>query len=354
MAHGGVVRRNLIVLFGGLAIGLAVWIPALAAAERGLMPRQTNVLVKGEFIYERAPFPECHASTLAETSDGLIAAWFGGTAEGKSDVGIWLSRHEDARWSAPVEVANGVQADGKRQPCWNPVLFQPRQGPLLLFYKVGPSPSRWWGMLMTSADAGRTWSRPRRLPDGILGPIKNKPVDLADGTILCGSSTEYDGWRVHFERTRDLGQTWEKTPPINERKEFGAIQPTILTHPSNRLQALCRSTQGRITESWSGDSGRTWGPMQATSQPNPNSGIDAVTLADGRYVLVYNPTRKGRTPLSVSISKDGKNWEPLATLEDQPGEYSYPAVVQTRDGQVHISYTWKRQRVRHVALELPR
>jgi predicted neuraminidase len=308
-------------------------------------------IVLSEFIYETAPFPSCHASTIEETKSGLITAFFGGTDEKNPDVGIWVSRHENGKWTPPVEVANGVQADGKRHPTWNPVLFQPRTGPLLLFYKVGPSPSRWWGMMMRSTDDGKTWSKPEKLPDEILGPIKNKPVQLADGTILCGSSTEHAGWKIHFERTSDLGKTWTRTKADSDPKQFDTIQPTILVH-KDRLQALCRSGQGRITEVWSTDKGYTWSPMKVTDLPNPDAGIDGVTLKDGRHVLVYNPTTRGRTPLSVAISSDGKDWQPVATLETQPGEYSYPAVIQARDGKIHVTYTWKRQRIKHAVLDL--
>ena len=311
-------------------------------------------MVKTEFIFESAPFPSCHASTIAETSDGLVAAWFGGKAEKNPDVGIWVSRHDGKTWSTVVEVANGVQAEGGRHPTWNPVLFQPKRGPLLLFYKVGPSPSKWWGMMTTSEDGGKTWSPARKLPDGILGPIKDKPVQLADGTLLCPSSTENAGWRVHLERTTDLGATWTKTEPLNDGKEFGAIQPTILFHPQNRLQLLCRSRQNVITECWSADGGKSWGAMTATTLPNPNSGIDAVTLKEGRHLLVYNPTtqsRNDRTPLSLAVSRDGKEWQRVLDLETAPGEYSYPAIIQTRDGLAHITYTWKRQRIKHAVVD---
>jgi predicted neuraminidase len=322
---------------------------AVAAAEK---PPTSAAVLKSEFIYQTAPFPECHASTIAESKSRLVAAWFGGTEEKHPDVGIWLSRHVDGKWTAPVEVANGAQEDGTtRHPCWNPVLFQPKAGPLLLFYKVGPSPSRWWGMMMTSADGGQSWSKPHRLTEGMLGPIKNKPVQLADGSLLCPSSTEHDGWRVHLERTADLGQTWTKTESLNDPKEFGAIQPTILVHPNNQLQLLCRSRQQRITECWSEDGGKTWSAMKASSLPNPNSGIDAVTLEDGRHLLVYNPVIRGRTPLIVALSKDGKIWRDLVTLETEPGEYSYPAIIQTSDGLVHITYTWKREKVRHASID---
>jgi hypothetical protein len=167
---------------------------------------------KGEFLYENAPFPSCHASTIEETDRGLVAAWFGGTEEKHPDVGIWVSRRENDVWTAPVEVANGIVSPTERYPTWNPVLFQPRPrkgaaSPLILFYKIGPSPETWWGMMMTSSDGGITWSKPARLPDGILGPIKNKPIEMEDGTWLCPSSTETEEepskWQIHFEWTKD-------------------------------------------------------------------------------------------------------------------------------------------------------
>jgi predicted neuraminidase len=322
----------------------------LAACHIGAGRAATLLVPEQEFIYQSAPFPSCHASTIAESSGGLVAAWFGGTDEGNSDVAIWVARHDGKAWSAPAMAADGREGDKKRYPTWNPVLFQPKEGPLLLFYKAGPSPSRWWGMLVTSSDGGRTWSQPRRLPEGMLGPIKDKPVQLADGTLLCPSSTENNGWRVHMERTSDLGLTWSKSQPLNDGKEFGAIQPTILFHPNHRLQLLCRSRQRVITECWSDDDGKTWGPMRATRLPNPNSGIDAVTLRNGNHWLVYNPVTKNRHPLVVASSSDGKDWTTIATLEEQPGEYSYPAIIQASDGRVHITYTWRRTRIRHATL----
>ncbi len=249
-------------------------ITSVAVAQTNLPPQPG--LLKSEFIYEHAPFPECHASTIVETGDTLVAAWFGGTRERNPDVCIWSSRLEAGHWTAPVELANGIQSPTNRLPCWNPVLFQPKAGPLLLFYKVGPSPATWWGMLMTSDDHGKTWSKPRRLPEGILGPIKNKPVQLANGDILCPTSTEGSGWRVHFERTSDLGLTWQATPPINDGRTIAAIQPSILIHPDGRLQALGRTQQSRIFQTWSDDNGKTWQTLTLTDLPNPNSGTDAV------------------------------------------------------------------------------
>ncbi|WP_234735159.1 sialidase family protein [Tellurirhabdus bombi] len=309
-------------------------------------------VLKSEFIYEQAPFPSCHASTLAETPQGIVAAWFGGTHENNPDVGIWFSQLVNDKWTAPVEVANGVQADGKRYASWNPVLFQMPNGPLLLFFKVGPSPSTWWGMLTSSTDGGKTWAKPTRLPEGILGPIKNKPVLLSSGQLLCPSSSEHDGWRLHMETTADGGKTWKKSEPLNDGKTFSAIQASILFHPNNRLQLLCRSKNKAVLEAWSSDNGKTWSALQPTSLPNPNSGTDAVTLRDGRQLIVYNHTAKGRSPLNVALSPDGKRWQAAAVLENEAGgEFSYPAVIQSRDGRVHITYTHHRKKIKYVVLD---
>jgi predicted neuraminidase len=337
-----------------LRVSIIMLLTVLVTAGCATVSHQPG-LVKSEFIYEKAPFPSCHASTIVETKSGLVAAWFGGTRERDPDVCIYVSRNGDGHWTAPAEVANGVGFATNRFPCWNPVLFQPKTGPLLLFYKVGPSPALWWGMMMTSGDDGKTWSKPRRLPDGILGPIKNKPVQLANGDMLCPSSTEGEGgWRVHFERTSDLGQTWQATAPVNDSKEIGAVQPSILFHPDGKLQAMGRTKQGKIFQIWSDDDGWTWGKMTLTPLPNPNSGTDAVTLKDGRQFLVYNHNDqpKGRSPLNVAVSNDGENWRAALVLEDEPGkQFSYPAVIQTSDGLVHITYTWKRERIKHAVVD---
>jgi len=313
-----------------------------------------------EFIYDTAPYPECHASTIAETPAGLVAAWFGGTKERHPDVGIWVSRQENGKWTPSVEVVNGVQNDALRYPTWNPVLYQIPGGELMLFYKVGPSPSLWWGMLVKSGDHGKTWGKPGKLPEGYIGPVKNKPVLLKDGTLMSPSSTEGEGgWRVHFEYTKDFGKTWTKTGPINDGKTAGIIQPSILNYPDGRLQVLCRSRNRAIMESWSADGGLTWSEPKPSGLPNNNSGTDAVTLADGRQLLVYNhvlpPGKevKGlRTPLNVAVSDDGLTWYAALILEDSPvSQYSYPAVIQTSDGMVHFVYTWRREKIKHVVVD---
>jgi predicted neuraminidase len=344
-------RKYLFSTVSGLLALMVCGVSARAQGDdaAGMSP----AVVKSEFIFERAPFQAAHASTIVETRDGLLAAWFGGTRERALDVSIWMARHDGQKWSEPVEVANGADEENRIQyPCWNPVLFQPRRGPLLLFYKVGPSPESWWGMLKKSDDNGHTWSAAKRLPDKIYGPVRNKPVELADNLILCGSSTENAGWRIHMERTRSFGQQWSRTDALNRAIDYGVIQPTILVHDGGRIQILCRTKQHVIVESWSDDGGFTWSRVVPTDLPNPNSAIDSVMLRDSRSLLVYNHSATDRGLLNVSTSPDGRKWFAGIVLENEPGsEFSYPAVIQTSDGMVHVTYTWKRQKIKHVVID---
>lgn len=321
------------------------------ASKRAERAAQPPALVAEDFVFADYPFGMSHASTIEQSGDALIVAWFAGSLEGRPDVGIWLARNEGEGWSSPVEIASGERNDATPLPCWNPVLFQVSGGPLMLFYKVGGNPREWWGLVKTSNDGGRTWSAARRLPQGILGPIKNKPIELADGTLLSPSSTEIGRWRVVVERSPDRGENWESIGPVEDGGRMVGIQPSILRYPDGRLQLLCRSKQTWIAQSWSNDGGRSWSELEKIGLPNPNSGTDAVTLADGRQLLVYNHSKRARSPLNVALSVDGLNWHPVLTLESGLGEYSYPAVIQTTDGLVHVTYTWNLRRIKHVVLD---
>lgn len=311
-------------------------------------------LIRQEFVFADVPFPSCHASTVLPLDDGkVLVAWFGGTHEKHEDVGVWVSVRDNDRWSFPQEVANGVQHADKRYPCWNPVLMMQPTGEISLFYKVGPNPREWWGMVITSSDGGYTWSIPRRLPEDILGPVKNKAIFLKESSWLCPSSTEHDGWKVHMEITDDFGATWKRIGPI-DGGEIQAIQPTILRH-EGKLQLLCRSKKSGIVESWSEDQGLNWSPLKPTDLPNPNSGIDGVSMGPTEHYLVFNPTSTpegewggDRHPLVLGVSTDGANWKILHTLESMPGEYSYPAIAASKDGYLHITYTYKREKIKHV------
>ena len=348
-----------------------VWLPGrrrplrVRAGEHhftAFLPRPKRI-AEASFLYEKASFPQCHASTVAQTPEGdLVAAYFGGSYEKCPDVCIWVSRKPKGSmtWSEPQLVEDGVQPDGTPVACWNPVLFQIPGGELLLFYKVAPTIQGWVGYLRRSRDGGRTWSEAERLPDGLLGAIKDKPVMLSDGRIIAPSSTEDGVWRIHFEISDDGGRSWRKVGPVAQPEGFQCIQPSILIHRDGTLQAVCRTKNGFVGTTWSRDRGQTWSEVELLDVPHNQSGLDAVTLRDGSFAMVHNDvgpypgTTKGpRTPLSVSRSKDGIHWSHFLTLEDSPvGEYSYPAVIQDQDGALDITYTWRRRRVKFVKVKL--
>jgi predicted neuraminidase len=309
------------------------------------------------FSLENRPTPECHASTIAESGPVLVAAWFGGLHEKHDSVGIWLSRrdYDGHDWSAPVEVANGNQPDGNRLPCWNPVLFQPSDGPLLLFYKIGATIAGWQTMMQVSTDHGISWAEPVQLENPVMGPVKNKPIELADGTLLYGGSNEpsWDNWQVYFSRSRqsevNAGFDWELIGPCNRVAEFQAIQPTLF-QVEDRIVAFCRTRQGCISQTSSTDNGESWSAMTSTALPNPNAGIDGITSRSGRHYLVYNPVLEGRSPLVVAASDDLEEWHTIKILEAEPGEYSYPAIMEDSQGVLQITYTWRRQCIQHISL----
>ena len=340
------------------------------ASDPGFSSSGTTPIILSEYLFTRADFPSMHSATLLELENGeLLCAFFGGTEESAPDVEIWLCRKPSGgSWTKPISVADGRQADGTRYSTGNPVLFQPKGGNILLFYKVFKPDEPWWGEFKISADNCRTWSKARKLPiaEGIIGPVKNKPIQLEDGSIISGSSFEDpDGWRVHVERSTDGGMTWTRIGPVNDVHQFNVIQPAILTHRNGRIQMLMRNksehSSTRIPETWSDDGGLTWTPLANTILPNNNSGIDAVTLQDNRHLLVYNHStrkqdtmgHKGRGVLNVAVSEDGRNWEAALVLDYINAinkQYSYPAVIRSRDGLVHMCYTWHRKRIKHVVL----
>jgi predicted neuraminidase len=326
-----------------------------------------------EFIFTEAPFASSHASTVIELPNGdLLSAWFGGTGEGKPDVAIWSSRRSGGKWSAPVELA--------REPdiaCYNPVFFYTNDHRLWLYYKYGPHPDNWTAARKWSADDGRTWSAVEHLPAGLYGPIRAKPLVLSDGTVVSGTSVEsYRSWAVWIERSTDNGRTWTKAGPITVATQSGSgaagdappvvpgsgewsrtegiIQPSIVSLGGKHLRLYARSTArtGKICVADSFDSGLTWTQARPIDLPNPNSGIDAVALRDGRVVLIYNHSDRHRTPLNLAVSTDGEHFRMFHTLEDEPGEYSYPAMIQGRNGDLQITYTWQRKRIRYVHVPL--
>ena len=321
-------------------------------------------------LFKQAPFKSCHASTIAETKDGdLVVACFGGSYEGCEDVCIWVTRLPKGafEWTTPAIAADGVLNDTLRKACYNPVLQLMPNGELWLFFKIGSCVADWTGWLTKSRDGGKTWSKREPLPEGFLGPIKNKPLLLGD-RLLCPSSTEKDGWRIHFEILDLKTGQWHKVGPIKgtqalttmdmnkpdaQPQEIMCIQPALLQMSDGSIKALCRTKNGKLATTISHNGGETWSEVTLTDLPNNNSGVDAVTLNDGRHLLVYNPVsvKAGketgpRTPLAVAISDDAEHWhiikESIESSAPQ-GELSYPSVIQGSNGHVYITFTWLRQ-----------
>ena len=325
-------------------------LPFLLSATMSLHAQ--DALVKSEFVYQEAPFPSCHASSIEEVRPGeFLCTFFGGTHEKHPDVGIWLARYADGEWSEPREVAQHEDV-----PTWNPVLFQMPDNELLLFYKAGPSPQTWTGFVMRSTDAGETWSEPEMLPGTIYGPVRAKPLLLEDGTLLCGSSTEtWRNWTCWIESTPDAGRTWQKHGPIYVPGEgYHVIQPTLFYDHDGNIRMLSRSREPRqICTAISKDNGKTWSMAEPTELPNPSAGVDAVNLPDGRVALIYNHSTDNRHNLSIAISEDGGDtWQAEALiLENEPGEFSYPAMIVGEDGNLHATYTWNRERIKYAVID---
>ncbi|KAA8535477.1 hypothetical protein F0562_030480 [Nyssa sinensis] len=240
------------------------------------------------FAANFVPFNSCHASTIFEVDKDNVLD------------GYWHSL-------VIVDEENNV-------PIWNPVLSKLQSNELLLFYKIGQEVQKWSGCMKRSYDGGITWTEREQLPLGILGPIKNKPLVLENGNLLCGSSIQI---------------------------------------ANGTLRVLLRSFEGidRFCISESLDGGQSWDYAKPTELPNPNSGIDSVKLRDGCLLLAYNTISRGILKVSLSID-DEDSWNDVVTLEETMGmEFSYPAVIQASDGLVHITYTYNRTQIKHVVLQ---
>jgi predicted neuraminidase len=311
----------------------------------------TRVVISRDMILSSSAFGECHAPTIVETKDGeLLVAFFAGTQEGRKDVAIWSSKGASGRWKAPQRIAWDDHA-----PCWNPVLFADGKGALWLFYKVGLNPETWTGAYRVSEDAGKGWSEPQYLRAGLLGPTKNKPITMSNGETICGSSVEsYNSWICWAEVVGD--EEWRRFGPIrHDRIAKGVIQPSLVEVSEGRVRAFMRSTQaiGRICFADSPDYGRTWSRANPTALPNPNSAIDAVNLGSGLIVLAYNHSTSARTPLTLALSRDGgTTWRRFLDLESGDGEFSYPSLIQSADGNIHVVYTWRRANIGHAVISM--
>lgn len=277
-----------------------------------------------------------------------MAVWFGGTAEGEKDVAIWCARRTEDGWSEPY-----ILAKDSDEPHWNPVLFSAMDEKLLCYYKVGNTIPYWRTHVKESLDGGMTWSDPKELVAGDRGgrgPVRCKMLVLSDGSYLAGASTEQGPWIAYADRSTDQGQTWTLSNPLRiyEGDRRGFIQPCFWETEPGSVHMLLRSSEGSIYRSDSSDYGVTWCEAYSTGLPNNNSGLDMVQCSNDMLILCSNPVADNwgaRTPLTLQVSLDGgTTWMEEVILENTPGEYSYPAIIE-KDGVVRVSYTYNRKTI---------
>ncbi len=368
--------------FGNFAFGQEADRAARAVLE-------THNIPHGDLPQRR----QIHAATITEAADGtLLAAWFGGSREGRPDVDIWVARKPiGAPWGDPIVVDDGVctitgrngQERGIDYACWNPVLFtDPQSGRVYLWFKITgetdlPGFKNWWGAVRTSDDHGRTWSERIWLPEieqaqrhevfepyafRATGPVKNRPIVLPDGDLLCASSTESPvGWRLHFERYQADDWTGQKhgveiIGPVLEASENAprgpgnahAIQPSfvVLSPDMRHLAVFARESAW----SESTDGGQTWSPIER-SPVDTKAGSHAMTTTNGLHLLAFNPP-PDRRPLSLARSFDGERWEVfMEDVSRNRNQADYPTMMQGADGRIHIVHSHGREHVRHIVLD---
>lgn len=362
--------------------------PSAASTARFRIESEQNI-----FEPDSGPWCGGHAATIVQTTDGTIIAGWRRDVDLVPNNEAWMATWENGRWTLPRILATGSET-GDDYTLENVVLFQPKGGPLMLFYYTGPRASfdraeifrgarPCWGVVRTSLDNGRTWSKPRPLGEDprivggkLCGPTKNPPIQLPDGTILIPSSNEpavkglekQADLTWHFEKSTDLGRTWslvQVLPPTPLR----AIQPGFLALGGGKLMALGRN-EGRGNDTpmaTSDDWGETWSPISGLAAlPQSHSAICPRTLRDGRHICILNTPVNPKNPrdrLDLMVSLDGLHWTLGLTLNPAgDGKVAhYPQAIQTLDGKLHVVFTyagrtdaqsWRERVIRHVIVDV--
>ena len=348
-----------------------------------------------------------HAASLVELSDGRIRAfWFAGSREGASDVEIRSAVLDPVnnRWGAEQSLVNRVDTQRSLlryvKKIGNPVAHRATDGTLWLFY-VTVSMGGWAGSsitAITSSDEGASWSAAKRL---ITSPfinistlVKGAPFNYSDGSIGLPVYHEFIGKFGELLRISKSGEVIDKTRLSSGK--FG-LQPVVLIKNSRQAIALMRhsgASPKRVIATTTDDAGYHWSPTTMTTLANPDAAISGVALPDGRILVVLNNTEHGREVLSLVVSSDGgTSWTNAYQLEDQRGsfmepdrygqiagelamitdervtdpanygksvrqtkcedqkcgfEFSYPYLIQTHNGDLHLVYTWNRSFIKHL------
>lgn len=308
--------------------------------------RSSSIFQPGEFG------KECHSSTIVELANGdIVAAWWCGSYEGANDVVIKASRFRQGEnsWETAKTVADITDRfEG------NPVLFSFPDGIVRLFFvTVDPSlPGIVQIMFCESTDLGHSWGRIEKFVTRPGIRTKNHLIIMENGKLLFPLFDQITSQSV-FLISGDFGRTWELSNPIVS--DPGNVQPTVISRSNGTLYTLMRSwnedpAKRYLWQSESEDFGRTWSRATYSSIPSVSSAAEMIRLRNGHVVLAYNDGKeRKRTPLTVALSFDeGRSWSYKRNLESGPGSFSYPSLVQTRDGHIQITYSYNRRFIKHV------
>jgi predicted neuraminidase len=312
-----------------------------------------SLAFSSELVFEKIPgAPAHHCSTITETPKGdLLCLWYGGSYESADDQVLFLARRAkgERNWQPPQVLIRNL-----RKPPGNGVIFVDGHGTVWIVWSRMESQrpiargSGWSNcrlMYRTSEDDGRSWSVDREfLGNELLAVVRNPPVQRANGNRVLA----VEGYLNRQEGSAFLigeegGTRWHRGGFTE-----GGSQPATIERRDGTLFALLRGAP-RLMQVVSRDGGETWSEPVPSKVRNPDAGISMTRLADGNLVLVFNDSDSKRTPLSVARSLDeGRTWETPLHLESNPGEYAYPCVIQSSDGRIHVSYTFRRYAIKHV------
>ncbi len=338
-------------------------LPALPAPTAAVAPTPTF----SAYLLPN-PQPSAHAATLAELpaehGGRIVAAWFAGSAEGARDVAIFMASFDGREWgeARPIVTRQQAQRDSGRlvRKLGNPVLAADAQGRLHLWF-VSVGYGGWAGSSINhaaSSDGGATWSPAGKL---IASPfwnfstlVRTPPLPLADGAgggFGLPAYHEFAAKRAEWLRLDADGRVLDKARLPGAAR---TLQPAVAALDDVRAVAMMRDAgpANRIPLATTADAGANWSPARATGLPNPNASVALARLHDGRLLLAYNPQTENRNKLALAISRDGgATWSAPRLVEDAAGgeEFSYPALLQGRDGTIHLAYTWQRKTIKHLA-----
>jgi len=302
-------------------------------------------------------FPSCHCSVIEELANGdLVVGYYAGEGEARPDAAWVLARRRDGEDAFDSLT---IVADTQGKPEGNGILFQTDDGGLIVIYGTmhgrldGPyGPGVRWVTcdlrIKRSEDNGQTWSSVEIIEPELGHVPRCKPIRLDNREILFG--TEHKSGYSKIWASGDDGKTWEIVASIPGEPNQ---HPSLIQREDGTIVALLRPSgkHANVLKSISTDYGRTWSPAKPTPLPCPHAALDAVRLIDGRIVMVWNDHPRSRNPLTLAVSEDGGDtWPYKRPLVTGEGQFHYPAIIQTRDGLLHLTFTNNRRTIDYIVL----